>query len=94
MKHKEIKKGDKVTKGYCSGHSTLTCTQVFPSDSCAKPTNLSSCAGASNLKTKAGAGNLCCGGGTLVASASVSGTCGATTSLCNQAGETLRPKKH
>lgn len=90
MKHQEIKKGDNVTRGYCSGQSTLACEGVFPSDSCEKPSNLASCAGASNLKTKAVAGNLCCGGGTLVAGASVSGTCGSSTSLCDQAGETLK----
>jgi len=91
MKHKEIKKGDSVTKGYCSGQSTLNCTSVCSIfDVCEKPSNLASCAEPSNLKTRGTAGNLCCGGGTLVSAASVSGTCGATTSLCDQAGETLK----
>ena len=92
MKHQEIKKGDNVKRGYCSGQSTLACSnvcQIF--DVCEKPSNLASCAEPSNLKTKAVAGNLCCGGGTLVAATSVSGgPCGTTTSLCDQAGETLK----
>ncbi|WP_156778002.1 hypothetical protein [Chlorobium ferrooxidans] len=90
MEHKEIKKGVNVSKGYCGGDAKFSCTKVFPSDACAKPSNLSSCSSAENLKTKGDIpGKACCGGGTLQA-ATVGTSCGGSTSLCNNTGETLK----
>jgi len=89
MKHEEIKKGENVTRGHCSGQASLSCTKV--SGTCENSTNLARCEEATNLKTtRAAAGKNCCGGGTLATAGSVNATCGGDTNLCDKDGEMLR----
>ncbi len=71
MKAEEIQSGNNITRGNCSGSSTLShvCSSsenLFDDSDCEKPENLHVCESAENLKVKRSqAGSICCGGGTL-----------------------------
>jgi hypothetical protein len=94
MKNKEIKKGEGVIRtSTCKGGTELDCSGNFElSDSCEQQTNLDTCEEATNLKfAKTGGGKVCCGGGTLISAAEVSGgsACRGKASLCSEDGATL-----